>query len=201
MKSDYTPSIIKVAAVITAAPRWVVALMAAEGLALPASWLPWWTVASAIMAAAMAVVEGVAFSYVFSAWRRSSGRASNILGALAFASAAVFVAVIAPYISASVRGVALSAILSADWALYTWAACVAASTIMIVASVGYAQKAQAPAQVERKPAQTPAPISAEPAETLSHVCGICGRGFDKQQALAAHQRVHAAARANGKVKA
>jgi len=151
MKTDYTPGLIKFFAVVTAAPRWVVALMAAEGLTLPDEWLWWWIAASAIMAASMAVVEGVAFSYVFSAWRKSSGKASNILGALAFATAVIFVAVLSPYIAASVRGVALSEILLAPLALYIWSACVAASTIAIVASVGYAQKAQGSTQAERKP--------------------------------------------------
>lgn len=140
MNDDTQAATIKISAVITAMPRWINALLAAEGLIMPSEWLYWWLPLSAIFAAAMAIVEGWAFSYVFSAWRRTSGKAANTLIILATLSAVIFVGVLFPYIASSVRGVTLGEILSNDIALYIWAVCVAASTIAIVASVGYAQR-------------------------------------------------------------
>lgn len=134
------PNAIKIAAVITAAPRWVVALLAAEGFALPAAWLGWWIVLSAFLSLGMAVVEGFAFSYMLTAWRNQRDKASNNIFWLALASAVVFILVITPSISANVRGVTVSEILAWDPVLHVWAALVALSTIVIVGGVGYAEK-------------------------------------------------------------
>lgn len=134
-------NVIKVAAVVTATPRWVVALLASEGFSLPESWRPYWIIFSVLSAAGMAIVEGVSFAYVFNAWKRENGtRRSNIMLALAILSAALFVVLLSPSIAASVRGQPLATILSSDPLLWLWSAVVAASTIAIVASVGYAQK-------------------------------------------------------------
>lgn len=135
-----TADAIKISAVVTATPRWVAALLASEGFAIPAAWLPWWVPVSATASAAMAVTEGFAFALIFSAWRaeKDPTRARNIV-ALAAVAFATFVATLAPQLFASVRGVQLTNALAADWALWLWSACVAASTVMIVASVGYAQ--------------------------------------------------------------
>jgi hypothetical protein len=140
--------IIKVAAVITAAPRWVVALLAAEGLHLPSDWADWWIVASAISALGMAVVEGVAFAYVFQAWRSTKNtQQAAVIAVMALVSAMLFVAMLTPSIAASVRGVTVGKMLVDDGALYLWAAAVALSTIAIIASVGYAERAaQAPSK-------------------------------------------------------
>lgn len=135
-----TADAIKISAVVTATPRWVAALLASEGFAIPAAWLPWWVPVSATASAAMAVTEGFAFALIFSAWRaeKDPTRARNIvaLSAVAFAT---FVATLAPQLFASVRSMSLSGALSSDASLWLWSACVAASTVMIVASVGYAQ--------------------------------------------------------------
>jgi hypothetical protein len=79
---------------------------------------------------------------------------------LALVSAVIFVGVLAPYIAAQVRGVTIGIILSSGWSLGLWASAVAASTISIVASVGFAQKIQAaPRQ------RTASEQSAKPSET------------------------------------
>lgn len=149
MKNDWQATVIKVGAVVTAAPRWVGALLAAEGFPIPADWMWWWIPLSAIMSAAMAVVEGMAFAYVFSAWRNQKDKSSNILFGMAVGTATVFVLVLAPYIAASVKKVGLYEMLYGDVLLYIWSICVGLSTIAIVASVGYAQK-----QKDTQPAQT-----------------------------------------------
>lgn len=153
MKSDRQATIIVIAAIVVSAPRWAVALLAAEGFALPGDWLRWWIPVSAAMSVGMAVVEGLAFSYVFTAWRNMKAKdreRNDMLLWLALGSAAVFVAVLAPSIGASVRGVRLGEILANSWGLFGWASMVALSTIAIVVSVGFAQKEnnQAPTDPE-----------------------------------------------------
>lgn len=140
MKSDWQAWAIKFFAVVTATPRWVAALLAAEGLRIPPEWGTWWLPLSALMSAGMAVVEGWAFAYVFQAWRNQGDRKSDRLLWLALLSAALFVIVLAPYVAASVSGATVSAVLSAPWALWLWSSAVAASTIAIVAAVGFAQR-------------------------------------------------------------
>lgn len=177
------PNIIKIGAVMTAAPRWVGALLAAEGFGLPDSWLVWWIPASAILSACMAIVEGLAFAYVFEAWRNQTDRDSDNLLWFSLISAVVFVGVLAPYIAAQVSQSALSDVLT-GWVLYAWSIAVGLSTIAIVASVGYAQKKRTPrAYVAHE-------ISAvvKPAHDTSHSCAHCGASFRSQQALAAHTR-------------
>jgi hypothetical protein len=194
--NDWQAALIKVAAVVTATPRWVQALLAAEGLRIPSEWLTWWLPASAIMGAAMAFVEGWAFAYVFAAWRNQRDRSSRWLLAMALISAGIFVVVVAPYIAASVRQVALGEILAGNLSLYIWSAAVAASTIAIVASVGYAQKQT----VARKP-ETAAHSSEQASvsvETLPFPCSHCPQSFASQQALSAHQKKHANERRNGR---
>jgi len=139
MNQSRQATIIKIGAVITATPRWVAALLLAEGFILPADWLVWWIPVSAILSAGMAITEALAFAFIFEAWRNQSDKKSNILLAFAAVAAFIFIAVVAPYIVASVNGLPLHQVLSGMF-LWLWAASVAASTIVIVAAVGYAQK-------------------------------------------------------------
>lgn len=189
MQRDWTALIITVCAVITAMPRWIGALLASEGFAVPDNWRPWWIVASTIFNAAMAVTEGVAFAYVFNAWRNQKDKSSDRLLWLSLVSGLVFVIVLAPFVAAQTRAsnTPLAAMLSNDWMLWVWSSAVAASTIVIVASVGYAQK-RTVKQTDSAPSVAKAII--EPAqETLSvYRCDGCEREFGTVQALSAHKR-------------
>lgn len=191
--------IIKVAAVVTAIPRWVVALLASEGFILPLEWRGAWIIFSALAAAGMAIVEGVAFAYVFQAWRTARAGAWKLL-ALALTSAALFVVLLTPSIAASVRMQTIGDILRDDALLFIWSATVAASTISIVASVGYAER------VKYSPAPTPPSNVATPEATTKAVVAktytcVCGEVFAKPTAKAIHSRYCATAkekaRANG----
>lgn len=137
---DRTADVIKIAAVATAMPRWVAALLVAEGFVVPETWLAWWVPLSALLSAGMAIVEGLAFAYVFNAWREQSNSRATRLLALAVISGTVFTLVLAPYIAAQVKHQALGDVLGNGILWWLWSAGVAASTILIVASVGYAQK-------------------------------------------------------------
>lgn len=142
MNDERQATIIKIAAVAVAMPRWIGALLEAEGVPLPAEWRVWWVVFSALCAAGMALVEAGAFAYCLRSWRAMSGRAANVMAVLVGASAGVFVLVLSPYIASNVSHTPMSQVLTGA-ALYLWAVAVALSTILIVASVGYAQKRSA----------------------------------------------------------
>lgn len=134
-----TATLIKIGAVVTATPRWVAALLLAEGFVLPEAWMSWWIPVSAILSAGMAITEALAFAFIFEAWRNQQDKKANVLLIFAGVAAVVFISVVSPYIVASVQGLPLAQVLSGVW-LWGWAASVAASTIVIVAAVGYAQK-------------------------------------------------------------
>ena len=141
MLQRHAADIIKVAAVVTAIPRWVVALLAYDGLVMPASWRPGWTVFSAMSAVGMALVEGIAFAYVFQALKLSKNpRQSAVLVGMATISAVLFVVILTPSIAASVRGQTLGEWVKSDTTVNVLGAVVGASTISIVASVGFAEK-------------------------------------------------------------
>lgn len=139
MNDERQATLIKIAAVAVAAPRWIGALLEAEGVPLPAEWRAWWVIFSAVCAAGMALVEAGAFAYCLRSWRGMAGRSANIMALMIGASAVTFVIVLSPYIAANVAKVTMSALLT-GWALLVWSVAVALSTILIIASVGYAQK-------------------------------------------------------------
>lgn len=193
-KRDWAALLITVCAVITAMPRWIGALLASEGFTVPEDWLGWWVIASAIFSAAMAITEGAAFAYVFNAWRVQKDKSADKLLWFAGISGVTFVIVLAPFIAAQVRHSRLEQMLSADWALWVWSSAVAASTIVIVASVGYAQKrtSGASSKPERSTVKhedstsgaLPGPVLAQSA----YSCDQCERTFSTVQALSAHKR-------------
>ncbi|NTU64134.1 MAG: hypothetical protein HGB05_12215 [Chloroflexi bacterium] len=114
-------------------------MLEAEGVPLPAEWRGWWVVFSAVCAAGMALVEAGAFAYCLRAWRGMTGRSANVMALMIGASAVTFVVVLSPYIAANVSKVSMSKLL-VDSCLLAWSVAVALSTILIIASVGYAQK-------------------------------------------------------------
>lgn len=141
MTDDNWATAIKIAAVLVAMPRWIGALLEADGvpLMLTPDTAPWWGLFSALASAGMALVEGVAFWYTLRAWRKYGG---GWLFTLIVASMATFAMVLTPYIMANVSGIKLANILQGFW-IVAWSSCVSLSTILIVASVGYAQPKEA----------------------------------------------------------
>ena len=162
---------IKVAAVLVAMPRWIGALLEADGapLLLTDDTRYVWGLFSAFASVGMALVEGFAFWYTLRAWRKSS---DGVLLALIVASMGAFAVVLTPYIMANVSGATLASILRDGW-LIAWSSCVSLSTILIVASVGYAQPKDAQTQAEQsaQPAQVGAsvPLVQTPAVLVPHV--------------------------------
>ncbi len=188
-------SFVIIGAVVTTLPRWIAANLAADGLTIPASWLTGWIILTALLSAGMAVVEAAAFHLAFSAWREAQpGRIRNALMTLITLSALAFVAFVAPIIAANAQGVTLAAVLTWAGAPWFWAACVASSTILIVATTGVAQSASKTqsARPEAQPAEvhalTPAALPAL-GTGGAVTCERCGRtDFANRNALSAHKR-------------
>jgi len=94
-----------------------------------------------------------------------------------------FAVILTPYIVANVSGQDLATVLGDDL-LWLWAVAVAASTGLVVGSVGYAQK-EKPATSGKKSAKKQDQSKPEPA-TASYVCEACETPFATQGALNAH---------------
>jgi len=180
MKDDRQADIIKIAAIITAVPRWAGALMAADGVAVPIDWLDPWRYMAFIMSLAMAAVEGFAISFVFNRWRNQTDKRSALLLWLAVAMLVDFALILTPYIVANVTGAPLADVLGTSWLLWLWSAAVAASTGLVVGSVGYAQRDK-PAQSKSKAGKS----QQTPAEA-GYTCDSCGLSYGSQAALNAH---------------
>jgi len=195
---DTQADLIKLAAVVTAAPRWVGALLEAEGVPVPPDWLWWWRIATAILSVGMAGAEAFAINYVFNAWRNQRDKRAGRLLWLALASLAVFTLVLAPYIAANVRALKLADVLGSGWLWWSWSASVAVSTFAVVASVGYAQKRSdaEPANDARPRSQSKIELATVPA-SVPAVCQQCEREFSTSQALNAHRRFCVGRRGNG----
>jgi hypothetical protein len=153
MNDEQWATVIKIAAVAVAAPRWIGALLEAEGVPLPTEWRGWWVIFSAVCAAGMALVEAGAFAFCLRSWRGMTGRSANVMALMIGASAMTFVIVLSPYIAANVAKVTMSAFPTGG-ALLVWSVAVALSTILIIASVGYAQKRPTPTRQGVTPAST-----------------------------------------------
>lgn len=202
---DREADIIKVAALLTAAPRWAGALLEADGVPALAAWAGWWRVAALLLSLGMAAVEGFAIAYVFNAWRRERANGTSLLLWLAILALADFGIILAPYVAANVSGVPLRAVLGSGPLLWLWSIAVAASTGIVVASVGYAQRSSDPASGTSEPKREHK-AKGEPASDEAsdgYVCDFpgCGRSFGSQQALNAHSGAHKAPALGGRDKA
>jgi len=193
MNDDQQADLIKIAAVVTAVPRWAGALMAADGVAVPDGWLVPWRYMAFIMSLAMAAVEGFAISFVFNRWRNQTDKRSALLLWLAVTMLVDFAVILTPYIVANVTGLSLAEVLGTSWLLWLWSAAVAASTGLVVGSVGYAQRDK---PVKAKQISKNSKQDSETITSLtSYACDICGattgksgEPFTSWQAVAGHKR-------------
>lgn len=157
---------IKIAAVLTAIPRWTGALMIAEGTPLPQEWLEWWRVVAALLSLGMAVVEAFAISYVLNAWRVQRDKGSKLLAPMAIAMVLTFTVILAPYVAANVRELPLKEVLSDGWLWWVWSASVASSTGVTVIAVGYAQKRREIAEKPSASGEKPRESANKPTATV-----------------------------------
>jgi hypothetical protein len=108
------------------------------------------------------------------------------------ASAVTFVVVLSPYIAANVSKQSMSTLLTGAW-LLAWSVAVALSTILIIASIGYAQ---------RRPTTRHVVTTAPTPDTAGHTTVALGANETRTDAntsrtVVTHEEFIAAWRANG----
>lgn len=186
---------IKLLAALTAAPRWVTALVIADGGAFTWGHSPAWSIGSAALSVLFAAVEVYAAAYIMRAWRaaKPGTQAERVLFALWIVTLGALVAVMAPAIYANVQGVTFASLPPA--LLIGWSICVAASTFLVIGGVGYADRAPAYAPIPTaSKSETGAvrieriPQAALDAPASVYLCDICGASYEKAGAYAAHMR-------------
>jgi hypothetical protein len=102
-------------------------LRKAEGVPLPAEW----------RSEDGTRGSGRAFAYCLRLWCGVTGRMANALSLMFGASAVKFAISLSPCIAATVSKQSMSTLLTDGW-LIVWSVTVALSTILIIASMGYA---------------------------------------------------------------
>ena len=139
---------IKIFAALTAAPRWAIALMPADGAMFPWSSEPWFEIASGLLSLAFAVVEIWATSFIMQAWHEAQATGdinlARNLRRLWVTTLVVLAAALVPPMFANVMRVNVNTF--NPWLLGAWLTCVAASTFLVIGGVGYADRAQPAAQ-------------------------------------------------------
>lgn len=171
-------AVIEVAVGLTLLPRWIPALMLAEGIPLPVSWRPWWVPLSATFNAGMAITEAAAIAYVFYAWHHSNGKEAKRLLILAGAMVFTFSVVLAPFIASSITQVAIQLILaqaSSFVPALLWGTAVVLSTGVTVMAVGVAQGSEG---IRGKQ------------ENVTEIPCWCGEIFSSQHELDQHAQMH-----------
>jgi len=139
---------IKIFAALTAAPRWAIALMPADGAMFPWSSTPWFEIVSGLLSLAFAVVEIWATSFIMQAWHEAQATGdvnlARNLRRLWVTTLVVLAAALVPPMFANVMRVNVNTF--NPWLLGAWLTCVAASTFLVIGGVGYADRAQPAAQ-------------------------------------------------------
>lgn len=130
---------IKVAAVASAVPRTVIALMRSEGMEIPMVWGSFLATASFFLAFGMAITEAFAINYILKAIRNQRDQDSRKLWYFMVAVMVTFVGVVAPSIVASVSEQPMHEVLG-PYGAWAWAVVIVLSTGTAVAGVGYASK-------------------------------------------------------------
>lgn len=190
VKSINEATAIKIAAALSAAPRWIVALLPADGGRFTWGDAPAWIVTSAVLSVCFCVVEVYAASFVMRAWRNAKPgtQPERVLFALWVSTLVVLVAVMSPPMFANVMRREFSAL--PEPLIAVWNVCVAGSTFLVVGGVGYAERApmRADAPVVRTDAAHDARNANADAAQVKVVCSQCGAECKSTQALAAHVR-------------
>jgi len=135
---DWESTGIIFSATLVSITRWMGANMAGEGFTIPAEWMAWWVPVSALLSAAMAVVEAWAFGYIGSVYRLEHNRKiKRTIMALAGSALLFFGGALVPYVMSQVEGVGLWDVLSSRLGSTLWSISLTFSTISIVVATGY----------------------------------------------------------------
>lgn len=135
-------NLIKILAALTAAPRWAIALMPADGAMFPWSSAWWFEIASGLLSLAFAAVEIWATAFVMRAWNEAQDngdeRLARNLRRLWVGTLIILAVTIVPPAYANVMRVNVNTF--SPLVIIPWLACVAASTFVVIGGVGYADR-------------------------------------------------------------
>lgn len=135
---DWESTGIIFSATLVSITRWMGANMAGEGFVILDEWMSWWVPVSALLSAAMAVVEAWAFGYIGSVYRLERNKKIKRTITVLTASALLFFGgALVPYVMSQVEGVGLWDVLASRWGSALWSISLTFSTISIVVATGY----------------------------------------------------------------
>ena len=190
---EHEADLIKLLAALTAAPRWMTALIIADGATFLWADTDFWRILSAVLSVLFAGVETYAAAYMMRAWRQAKPGTSpeRNLFWLWLTTLLVLVAVMTPPIYANTTRTAFQNL--PGWVLLIWSICVAASTFLVVGGVGYAERARAtsgPQSLKAASSDDERRSSDAVATVEPLICDVCGATFPNRFALSGHKRVH-----------
>ena len=147
---------LQIAAALTAAPRWAIAIMPLDGVRFRLSSSQWFEVASFVLSLAFAVVEIGATAYMMRAWRREQHPTTrNALGLLWVVSLGLMLVAQVPPLLVNIDGTPISA--QPGWLKIAWVTAGVAMTFVIIGGVGFAERTLAsdkqPLATDFQPAQ------------------------------------------------
>ncbi len=130
---------LQIAAALTAAPRWAIAIMPLDGVQFRLSSAQWFEVASFVLSLAFAVVEIGATAYMMRAWRREQHPTTrNALGLLWVVSLGLMLVAQVPPLLVNIDGTPISA--QPGWLKIAWVTAGVAMTFVIIGGVGFAER-------------------------------------------------------------
>jgi len=181
-------TLLKVAAVSVAAPRYMGAFGYAVGLGT-ISTVPWLATAEIWSGAAMAVLEGWALAYTMGRWRllKPGSMQWYTLLLMLLLLAATIPLIATPYLVGEQMGLKAAGLFAGmpAWVQYGWTFIVSAVPVLIVMAVGFAdvdETEQRVAAVQRK--QTITQAESKP----GFACERCDYQGSSRQGLNAHRR-------------
>ena len=156
-----TVEVLQIAAGLTAALRWAIALMPLDGVRFTLSSREWFEPLSFVLSILFVVVEIGATAYIMRAWRKEVDRQtqSALLFLWVVALALMLVAQVPPLI-ANIDGVSVSTF--HPLLKIVWVTCGVAVTFVVIGGVGYAEKS-----IEAKPAAQALSTDLQPAQVPS----------------------------------
>ncbi len=194
MMKEHEADIIKILAALTAAPRWMTALVIADGAAFTWGDTAYWRITSALLSVLFAGVETYAAAYIMRAWRQAKPgtQPEKVLFFIWSFTLLVLVVVMTPPIYANTIRIEFHTL--PPFILLVWSICVAASTFLVVGGVGYAEKTRTLkatlSDAERNTSESERRTSDAIATRESLACELCGATFANRFALSGHMRAH-----------
>ena len=152
-----TVEVLQIAAGLTAALRWAIALMPLDGMRFALNEREWFEPVSFGLSLAFAAVEIGATAYIMRAWRKETDKATQAsLMLLWMVALALMVVAQVPPLIANIDGVSVATF--PTLLKVVWVTCGVAVTFVVIGGVGYAEKS-----LEAQPAaSTPQPAATMP---------------------------------------